>query len=190
MIYFINYFYVFLFLTFISNNFIFAQDYKPVEYVDLTKYDGRWYQVYEDVIDKTFQGFSTCSVADYVILDYNNVSVLNSQINKNGNVDQISGYAFYSDGNTGGELTVELEGSGMAPYWIIELGPVINDEYQYAIVSDNLKLSLFVLARNIIEYFDDYDDEVLDSLEMYGFTKKINKPIIMDQTDCDYELYE
>jgi lysozyme C len=169
----------------------YGQVYEPVDFLDLKSYDGRWYQVYKDLSDMTFQGFGTCAVADYLILDANNISVLNSQIDKDGSLDQITGYAFYSDGNSGGQLTVDLEGTpGNAPYWVIELGPVINNEYQYSIVSDNLKLSLFVLARNVTEFYDLYDDEVRKSLEQYGFTKNINKPLVMEQIDCDYTLYD
>ena len=169
----------------------FAQEYKPVDMLDLKSYDGRWYQVYKDLSDMTFQGFGTCAVADYVILSDNNVSVLNSQIDKDGTLDQIIGYAFYNDGNSGGELTVDLEGThGNAPYWVIELGPLLDNEYQYSIVSDNLKLSLFVLSRNVSEFYDLYDSDVKKSLEEYGFTKNINKPLVMEQIDCDYSLYD
>src|SRR6056300_830605 len=81
----------------------FAQEYKPVDSLNLKNYDGRWYQVYKDLSDMSFQGFGTCAVADYLILDANNISVLNSQIDKDGSLDQITGYAFYKDGNSGGE---------------------------------------------------------------------------------------
>ena len=165
--------------------------YEPVKSLNLNNYVGRWYQVYKDLTDMTFQGLGTCAVADYSILDYNNVSVLNSQIDKDGSVNQISGFAYYNEGNIGGELTVSLEGTpGNAPYWVIQTGPIINNEYQYSIVSDNLKLSLFVLCRNVTEYYELYDDIVKESLESYGFTKDINKPITMKQVDCDYTLYE
>ena len=178
---------IFVFFMYIC----FAQEYKPVDSIDLKSYDGRWYQVYKDLSDMTFQGFGTCAVADYLILDTNNISVLNSQIDKDGTLDQITGFAFYSEGNSGGELTVDLDGTpGNAPYWVIEVGPVINNEYQYSIVSDNLKVSLFVLARNVTEFYDLYDDEVKKSLECYGFTKNINKPLVMEQIDCDYSLYD
>ena len=179
----------FIFLGF--SYIVFGYEYTPVDELDLSSYDGRWYQVYKDVSDMSFQGFGTCAVADYAILDANNVSVLNSQIDKDGTLDQITGYAFYKDGNSGGELTVDLDGTpGNAPYWVIQLGPLLNDEYQYSIVSDNLKVSLFVLARNVSEFYDLYDEEVLKSLEKYGFTKNINKPLVMEQVDCDYSLYD
>ena len=60
-------------------------------------------------------------------------------------IESITGKAYYDEGNSGGELTVDLTPSP-APYWVVELGPVVDDLYDYAIVSDNNQISLFVLA--------------------------------------------
>ena len=161
---------------------VFSKDYEAVQELDLDKYVGKWYQVYEDRFDKTFQGNSKCSVAHYK-MNSNNISVINSQINYDGNIETIKGFAYYKNDNSGGYLTVKLEDNPEAPYWVIELGPVVNNMYDYSIVSDNLKLSLFVLARNVSEYYDLYDKQVLDSLNNFGFTNFLNKPINMIQ-DC------
>lgn len=180
---------VLLFFVLTAYNCV-AEEYKPVDKLNVNNYEGRWYQVYKDLGDMTFQGFGTCSVADYQLQDNDIISVLNSQVNKDGTINQISGTAFYDEGNSGGELTVNLDGVNMnSPYWVIELGPIINNEYQYSIVSDNLKFSLFVLARNVTEYYSSYDDDVKKSLEEFGFNTKINKPMKMDQSDCDYSIY-
>ena len=172
-------------------NYCKCQEYKPVENLKVDKYLGRWYQTIKDVFDMSFQGLGTCSVADYSITkNSNNITVLNSQFDKDGSVDQIKGYAYYQQGNSGGDLTVHLDGTpGDAAYWVIKLGPIVNGQYQYSIVSDNLKLSLFVLVRNVTEYYDNYNKEVLDSLQDFGFTKEYNKPQTMDQTDCDYDAF-
>ena len=167
-------------------------EYSPVEFLDVEKYMGRWYQVYKNKFDMTFQGDGTCAVADYVYVR-TNITVLNSQIDSDGTVNQIRGFAFYQHDNSGGELTVTLDGvSRAAPYWVIELGPVINDLYQYAIVSDDKRISLFVLARNISEYYTKYDEQVQLSLKSFGFTNTFNKPLVMSQTDCNYnyDLYD
>jgi lipocalin len=167
----------------------FAVYYKPVDELNIDNYTGRWYQVYKDIGDMTFQGFGTCAIADYK-LEYNTISILNSQINKDGSVNQITGTAFYDDGNSGGELTVNLDGvNNDAPYWVFDLGPVVDNEYQYSLVSDNLKFTLFVLARNVTEYYNTYDKYVLEQLNIYGFNREINKPIKMDQNNCNYNLY-
>ena len=169
----------------------FGEDvYQPVKYVDLSMYSGRWYQVYKDYFDMTFQGKGTCSVADYTI-EGNKVGVLNSQIDKNGKVDQIKGYAFYESDNSGGKLSVKLDGIPKAmPYWIIELGPVVDNKYEYSIISDDKRITLFVLARNVEDFYNKYDNEVKEKLNKLGFNKKINEPIEMEQNNCDYSLYD
>jgi lipocalin len=166
-----------------------VEEYAPVSNVDLSMYSGRWYQVYKDVFDMTFQGEGRCAVADYTILE-DKVGVLNSQINKDGKVSQISGFAFYEKNNSGGELSVTLDGvPRTTPYWIIELGPIVNNQYDYSIVSDNNRISLFVLTRDVERFKETYDKEVKNRLNELGFTNQINKPKEMSQENCDYNLY-
>jgi len=161
----------------------------PVAQLDLSMYSGRWYQVIKDRFDDTFQGDVSCAVADYGLTDAN-VTVLNSELDKDGKVEQIAGYAFYNPGNSGGDLTVKLDGvPASAPYWVVELGPIVNDQYEYSIISDNLNLSLFVLTRNVSRYYDTYEDAVKTSLTQYGFTGFLTKPVTIPQTDCDYSKY-
>ena len=170
--------FIFLFFLKVVN----CKDYKAIDELDLNKYIGEWYEVYEDNFDKTFQGNGKCAKAYYKMNDYN-ISVLNTQKNSKDENENITGFAYYTNNNTGGYLTVKLEDNPEAPYWIIEIGPIIDELYDYSIVSDNLRLSLFVLARNVSRFFDLYEKKVLISLENFGFTNIINKPIIMDQ-DC------
>ena len=162
----------------------YCNKYSAVEELDLNKYVGTWYQVYEDNFDKTFQGNGKCAKA-YYKMNENNISVLNTQFSSDNDFENITGFAYYKEGNTGGYLTVKLEDNPEAPYWVIELGPIVSGLYDYSIVSDNLKLSLFVLARNVTNFLELYDQKVLLSLDNFGFTKIINKPILMDQNDCN-----
>jgi lipocalin len=165
-------------------------EYSPVDDLDIEKYAGRWYQVYKDHFDMAFQGEGTCAVADYTLMD-GNIGVLNSQINKNGKVSQIKGSAFYEDNNSGGELSVRLDGvPKTSPYWVIELGPIVDNQYEYSIVSDNNRISLFVLTRDVDRFYEKYDKEVQEFLLDMGFTNNINKPIIMSQIDCDYSQFD
>ncbi len=165
-------------------------NYSPVETLNLSMYSGRWYQVYKNKFDMTFQGQGTCAVADYSLTS-TNVSVLNSQFNKNGHVEQIEGYAFYKEGNSGGELSVVLEGVPTEmPYWVVELGPSIDNQYQYSIVSDDKQISLFVLARDVELFYQEYDSQVIKSLDNMGFTKNFNKPITMSQDNCNYNEFD
>lgn len=157
-------------------------EYKAVDELDLNKYIGEWYEVYGDNFDKTFQGDGKCVKAFYKFND-NNVTVLNTQLDKKNKIDSINGFAYYKDGDTGGYLTVQLEDLPEAPYWVIELGPVVDNLYDYSIVSDNFMLSLFVLTRNVSRFNKYYNDIVQNSLEEFGFNRFINKPYVIEQ-DC------
>tara|TARA_B100000925_G_scaffold291759_1_gene281229 strand:+ start:3485 stop:4015 length:531 start_codon:yes stop_codon:yes gene_type:complete len=163
--------------------YCFSKEYKAVDELDLTKYDGFWYQVYGDSFNKLFQGNGKCSTAQYKLID-DEVSVLNSQIDENNEEDEISGYAYYKDEDCCGYLTVLLDGTPEAPYWVLELGPIVNEKYDYSIVSDNKALSLYVLTRDVNRFYQSYDTIVLDSLEDFGFNKRYNEPIVMNQTNC------
>ena len=83
-----------------------------------------------------------------------------------------------------GYLTVELKDLTPAPYWIIELGPVVNEYYDYAIVSDDKALTLFVLTRNVTEFYDIYNEKGNEIIKNVWVTKPWNSPQIMDQTNC------
>ena len=162
----------------------FGKEYMAVDYLNIEQYLGKWYQVYSDKFDDTFQKNGRCSTANYGLLENKNISVLNKELDENDKIDSITGVAFYREGDYGGYLTVQLKDLYPAPYWVIELGPVINNYYEYAIVSDNKAVSLFVLSRNVSEFFNTYNDNVLKSLEEFGFTKPWNSPKLMDQTNC------
>jgi lipocalin len=161
-----------LFLLLLQTLFLLvnAKNITTVSELDLTKYMGHWFQVYAAPFDYTFQGYGKCIAADYKILGENNVSVLNSQYNKNNEYEQISGYAFYKDTSKPGELSVILEGvPNVAPYWVLLLGEVEQDQYQYSIVSVPVGPSLWVLARDVVDFFKTYDDDVISFLDEYNY---------------------
>jgi lipocalin len=147
-----------------------CNNFTTVSELDLNKYKGYWYQVYASPFDYVFQGYGKCITADYQIINNNNVSVLNSQLSKDNILQQIKGYAFYKDLNEPGKLSVVLEGvPTVAPYWVLKLGNEKNNEYQYSIVSVPVGPSLWVLARNVFSFYNLYDDEVRNFLDLYNF---------------------
>lgn len=160
------------------------QAYTYVQDVDLSRYDGFWYEVYKDLVDETFQKGGSCVTAQYTLYDNGTVGVYNSELLRNGTNSTIEGVAYYDGNNTGGELTVMLEDLPPAPYWIVDLGPIVDDSYEYSIVSDDKQLTLFVLARDVDRFFKYYDDVVLEYIESMGFTNNYNKPLVVNQTDC------
>ena len=153
-----------LFFIVKSNNFT------TVTELDLSKYMGHWHQVYAAPFDYVFQGYGKCITADYEIIGSNNVSVLNAQYNRDDEYEEIKGYAFYKNISEPGQLSVYLEWTPViAPYWVLDLGVVVDNEYQYSIISAPHGPSLWVLARNVLKFFYLYDDEVKKILDEYQF---------------------
>ena len=73
--------------------------------------------------------------------------------------------------------------------WVVQLGPPTfsGNRYQYAVVTDPCKLSLFVLARNVTEFKMNYDNRVREKLKKQGFVKFYNRPTEVYQgSDCVY----
>ena len=75
-----------------------------------------------------------------------------------------------------------------APYWVLELGPEnAQGMYDWAIVSDNLSLFLFVLARDVETFKAKYDAEVQAILKELGFTGQTAPIATYHESDCVYE---
>lgn len=74
--------------------------------------------------------------------------------------------------------------------WVTKLGPETfgpDNKYQYAVVTDNLKATLFVLARDPVLFQQNYQAEVMAFLTQNGFTSIINKPVsTYHGQDCQY----
>ena len=141
-----------------------------VNQVDVDKYLGNWYQVYGSPTNVIFQGYGKCITAEYGLLTNENISVLNSQLNINNELEQISGYAYYTNSSEPGKLTVHLDGTPVdAPYWIVKLGEVRNKQYQYSIITTPSGISLWVLVRDINVYLENYDKEVRQFLDEYNY---------------------
>jgi lipocalin len=161
-----------------------------VKELNRTAYLGRFYQMYGDAfVDLTFENSSYCSTADYGVYPNNTISVWNRerQFNTSGPERQIFGWASVDDPSQPGELTVHLETTEFpAPYWVYQLGPIVDGKYDYSIVSDPLKLSLFVLARNVSRFNALYDRNVTAYLAAQGFNGLLNTPIPVGQEGCKY----
>ena len=152
---------------------------------------GRWYQMYADLsVDITFENSSYCVTADYGLNINGTISVLNRerQYSINGPERIINGWAKQlNESGAPGELEVNLQTVNFpAPYWVYELGPIYNDQYQYSIVSDPFLLTLFVLARNVSQFNSFYNNQVLTTLTEFGFINFLDKPIQTVQAGCTY----
>jgi lipocalin len=171
---------LFLQLLLVSSNFL----PKTINELNIDSYLGHWNQVYGSPTNVIFQGYGTCITADYGLLDNGNVSVLNSQLNKNKEIEKISGYAYYTNTSNPGQLTVHLEGVPTdAQYWIVKLGEIVDTQYQYSIITTPSGISLWVLTRDIDTFYELYDDEVKKFLDEYNF-----KYTSIEQTDCEQKV--
>jgi len=73
----------------------------------------------------------------------------------------------------------------------MQLGPVNEYDgvelYSYSLVSEPTRLALFVLARNMQEFEDEYEEDVLNWLANNGFGSPVNNPLPVYQgDDCLY----
>ena len=101
----------------------------------------------------------------------------------------IYGWAAAENSAQPGQLTVNLQTTDFpAPYWVYQLGPETYNGslYEYSIVSDPFKLTLFVLARNLTEFAVFWQQQVLEWLSTNSFTRFLNTPIATIQKDCVY----
>jgi lipocalin len=172
---------VLLFLSFVPLLFVSGNRFpNTVNELNINSYLGHWVQVYGAPTNIVFQGYGTCITADYGLLDNGYVSVLNSQLNKNKEIEQINGYAYYQNSSEPGQLTVHLDGVPVdSPYWIIKLGEIVDNQYQYTIITTPSYISLWVLTRDINKFNELYDKEVKEFLDEYNF-----KYVPIKQTDC------
>ncbi|XP_076076182.1 uncharacterized protein LOC143047112 [Mytilus galloprovincialis] len=178
---------------FVLDSFGLSTKVNTVSELDVAKYLGRWYQMYaSESVYATFERGAQCVTADYSLKPgvTNNITVLNSETvdSPTSPLTVTHGYALPSD--KPGQLTVVLETAPLpAPYWVLKLGPKTfgtDGQYQYSIVSDFLKATLFVLARDTTT-FKTYEPEILQFLKEQGFTSIINKPVkTYHGSDCHY----
>ena len=154
-----------------------------IQSIEVEQYLGKWYQVYGSPTNVIFQGYGKCITADYGLMENGDISVLNSQLNSKDELEQISGYAYYTNASEPGKLTVHLDGTPVdAPYWIVKLGEVKNEQYQYSIITTPSGISLWVLVRNMDDYFENYDMEVKQFLSDYNY----NYVTIKQDDTCTY----
>jgi lipocalin len=166
---------------------------QTVPTLNTTAYLGRWYQMYSDlIVEATFENSSYCDTADYGLWPNGTISVLNRerQYSVNGPERIINGWAAVNNASTEpGKLTVHLQTVEFgAPYWVYELGPATynGSQYEYSIVSDPLKATLFVLARNVTEFYTRWSANVSVTLAQLGFTGFFNSPLPTTQLGCNY----
>lgn len=172
---------LFTYILFACSLFANGKNIPTVSSLDIQSYLGHWIQVYQAPTNVIFQGYGTCITADYGLLENGNINVVNSQIDENGEIEQINGYGYYKNVSEPGKLTVHLEGVPVdSPYWVVKLGEIKDNQYQYSIITTPSDISLWVLVRDVDSFFELYNDEVVEFLEKYSFKYE---PV--EQTNCN-----
>jgi lipocalin len=149
----------------------------------------------DPIVYATFEKDAYCCTAVYGENQNSTISVHNYATigAPNGTVYTIDGYAYQDNlPEEPGQLKVVFSSEDAfafpAPYWVLDLGPVNGDGlYDWAIVSDNLSLYLFVLARNVDVFNAKYDTEVTKKLTELGFTGATAPVKTYHGKDCVYE---
>lgn len=136
--------------------------------VDIERYMGLWYQIsaYETSFNQGLVGVT----AEYTLLADGSVQVYNKgTLNTlDGELDEILGNAVVVDTKTNAKLKVSFPGVPNFP-WANYLIVILDAEnYQYAVVSDPLRYTLFVLSRTPQMDADLYG-EILQQLRVAGF---------------------
>eukprot|EP01092_Planopodium_desertum_P004184 TRINITY_DN1837_c0_g1_i1.p2 TRINITY_DN1837_c0_g1~~TRINITY_DN1837_c0_g1_i1.p2 ORF type:complete len:189 (-),score=40.15 TRINITY_DN1837_c0_g1_i1:618-1184(-) len=159
--------------------------------LDVKSYLGTWYQIASDpaVLD-TFERDAVCVVAKYGAINASYVSVLNleRQSTVDGPVRNITGYATVPDASYPGRLSVHLDGVPLdAPYWVLNLGPVVNGQYSWAIISDDFCISLFVLSREPTPNATIVND-ITSWLSSTGYFDMSTQYVPVLQAGCNYNF--
>ncbi len=120
---------------------------KTVDYVDLKKYTGLWYEIAK--IPNSFQ--NQCvkgATAKYTLKEDGEIAVVNSCIDEDGEVDDADGIARVVDKNSNAKLEVSFVSFlGWRPfwgdYWVIGL----DENYKWAIVGTPSRKYGWILSR-------------------------------------------
>lgn len=116
---------------------------KTVDYVDLNRYLGDWYEIAS--IPQSFSRGCFCTRAQYGLGEDEGISVYNT-CNKGSNTGELSeakGIALVADKKTNAKLRVSFFWPFFADYWIIGL----DKDYRYAVVSNRKGRTLWILSR-------------------------------------------
>lgn len=151
---------------------------ETVPYVDVPRYMGKWYQIsaYETFFNEGLVGVT----AEYTLLEDGSVEVYNKGYldTLDGPVDDIYGNAVVVDTETNARLKVTFPGVpdfGFANYLVVILD---EQDYTYAVVSDPMRATLFVLSRTPQMDAQIYAD-IIEELKAQEFDT--DKLILTDQ---------
>jgi len=112
--------------------------------VDLNRYLGKWYEI--ATIPIRFQLGCNCVTAEYSLKENGRVKVVNScrKDSPAGLFKSVTGQAKVVKGSNNAKLKVSFFWPFWGNYWIIQLD---QENYQWAVVSDPSRKTLWILSR-------------------------------------------
>jgi apolipoprotein D and lipocalin family protein len=143
---------------------------KTVDFVDLNKYTGKWYEIAR--YENRFQKKCTANVtAEYTRKSNGDIEVINSCKKADGSMMDAKGKAKIVDKNTNAKLKVSFFWIFYGKYWVIDL----DKDYRYAVVSEPGRNYLWILSRTPQLDSATYDG-IVSRLQKNGFdTSKLKR---------------
>lgn len=142
-----------------------ASPLKVVEYVDLNRYLGQWYEIarYPNWFQKKCAGGTT---ATYSIRQDGKIKVVNTcrQSSLDGPEVSKTGKAWVVDKNTNAKLKVQFFWPFAGDYWIIDLG----QNYEYVVVGHPGRKYLWILSRTP-RIDEQLYNQILKTIEAQGY---------------------
>jgi apolipoprotein D and lipocalin family protein len=150
-----------------------SQPIQTVEFVDIGKYAGRWYEIAS--YPARFQRGCRCTTADYEpVPGKNQIRVVNRCIrftHGKSRVSSVTGKAFVVNGSGNARLRVQFFWPFRGDYYIIGLA----DDYSWALVGNPQRKYLWILSRESFMPTDTYN-HILTLVETRGYDpKKLQK---------------
>ncbi|MEI6805377.1 MAG: lipocalin family protein [Myxococcaceae bacterium] len=143
-------------------------DLQPIVYVDLVRYSGFWYEIAR--LPNSFETNCVQSTAEYTLKN-EKIEVLNRCSKANGFKKSAKGIIRIENAPHNSQLKVNFvprwlrwTGLGWGDYWIIEL----DNDYQYAVVSEPNREYLWILSRTPFMKKETYDS-LIKKLENMHF---------------------
>lgn len=135
-----------------------------VENVNLNYYNGSWYQYYTNYYSLFFNDISNCSKYNFNVLNDTNYLLEESYLD-NQLITKLNSQGILENSILENDygLIFNIES------YIIKNGPVINNEYRYSILTDDIGFSLVLLVRDIKEFESNYQDDVNEFLNEFFF---------------------
>ena len=141
-----------------------------VEFVDLKKYLGTWYEIAR--FEHRFQKGCTATTATYSMLSNGDIEVINQchLDHPHGELKKATGVAWVKDKKTNAKLRVQFFLKWMksrylsGQYWILSL----DKDYQNVLIGDPSREYLWILSRNKTQE-DDVYKELKDKAQSLGF---------------------